>query len=254
MSIKITLNQDQINKVISSDPETYFQAFRDDNGTESVDERSTFPQNLKFYMKKNNKSVTDLVDFLSTEYPLVKSKASVQHYLSGVRTPKLSVVFAIAECLEVAPANLLPGVPGKYIDFVTNHVEMLDVPTYYEYEKEAESTETDNIDEQESIDTTSDTTPGDEVDEANIILEEIEPFLDDLADVLKDTTTEDTDDVSETEESDSELNEEVDIETEDEIELEEFKGSEEETEEPLVKPTSKELDEIDKLMASILGD
>jgi transcriptional regulator with XRE-family HTH domain len=177
----------------------------------------------------------------------VKSKASVQHYLSGVRTPKLSVVFAIAECLEVAPANLLPGVPGKYIDFVTNHVEMLDAPIYYEYEKEAESVETDDIDEQESIDTTSDTISGDEVDEANIILEEIEPFLDDLADVLKDTTTED-------EESDSELKEEVDIETEDEIELEEFKGSEEETEESLVKPTSKELDEIDKLMASILGD
>jgi len=39
-----------------------------------------------------------------------------------------------------------------------------------------------------------------------------------------------------------------------EIELEEFEIPEEETGEPLVKPTKKELDEIDKLIASILGD
>ena len=148
MSINIALSQDQINQILLDNDGNYFQVFCDDNGTETIDERSTFPEKLKFYMKKNNKSTSDLISFFTDNYPLVKSKASVQHYLTGVRTPKLSVVFAIAECLGIAPANLLPGVPGKYIEYTTNHVEMLSTPTYFEPDQDFLDTGVSGVDEE----------------------------------------------------------------------------------------------------------
>ena len=230
MSIKVTLSQDQINKIISSDPEIYFQAFRDDNGTETIDERSTFPEKLKFYMNKINKSVGDLVDFLSTEYPLIKSKASVHHYLSGVRTPKLSVVFAIAECLEIAPANLLPGVPGKYIDYVTNHVEMLDTPTYFE-----------NIPEE-----LTDLEEADTSDEASLTASDLEdPEVDEWSDFMFDEEDEDGI-VASTESNEGESSSTEEIMP---TEANDFVKQPSDD-----KVEQKELDEIDDLMAAILGD
>jgi len=127
--MNITLTSEQINTILKSDKDLKYQMFRDSDTTDSIDETSTFPERLSFIMKKKGTTVKDMLDYFTNNYPfLPKSRSSINHYLKGVRTPKLSMLFAMAEFLEVAPASLLPGVHAKYIEYKGDHVEMLKDP------------------------------------------------------------------------------------------------------------------------------
>ena len=127
MSIKITLTEEQITDVLDNDSSLKYQLFRDSAGPDSICEDSTFPDRLKFYMDKKGVTSKDVVNFFKTQYPfLAKSTSSIQHYINGVRTPKLSAVFALADFLNIAPALLLPAKPGKYIEYKGDHVEMIE--------------------------------------------------------------------------------------------------------------------------------
>ncbi|MAG50202.1 hypothetical protein CL621_01010 [archaeon] len=130
--MQLVLNEDQISQIIADDPEIKYSIFRDDNGSLSIDESSNFPERLRFYMKKTGASVSDLVNYFRLNYPtLLSSPSSIHHYFRGVRTPKLSVLMGISEYLDIAPALLLPGIPGEYIRKEDNHVELIlnDTPT-----------------------------------------------------------------------------------------------------------------------------
>lgn len=126
MSINITLTEEQITDVLDKDTGLKYQLFRDTTGPDSVCEDSTFPDRLKFYMDKRGVTAKDVVDFFKVQYPfLAKSTSSIQHYINGVRTPRLSAVFALADFLDIAPALLLPAKPGRYIEYKGDHVEMI---------------------------------------------------------------------------------------------------------------------------------
>tara|TARA_Y100000034_G_scaffold133967_1_gene201090 strand:+ start:7150 stop:7944 length:795 start_codon:yes stop_codon:yes gene_type:complete len=131
MNSTITLTDNQVNEVLDSNIDLKFQLFKDTLGAVVIDEKTPFSLRLKFYMRKMDLDAQGLIDKIKTKYSfMVKSKTSIQHYLRGVRTPKLSMVFAIAEALDVSPAQLLPAVPGQYIEYNTDHVEMLTNPIY----------------------------------------------------------------------------------------------------------------------------
>lgn len=126
MSIKITLTEEQVTDVLDNDSDLKYQLFRDATGPDLITEESTFPNRLKFYMDKQGVTAKDVVDFFKIKYPfLAKSTSSIQHYINGVRTPRLSAVFALADFLDIAPALLLPAKPGKYIEYKGDHVEMI---------------------------------------------------------------------------------------------------------------------------------
>ena len=127
MSINITLTEEQITGVLEKDTDLKYQLFRDATGPNTITEETTFPNRLKFYMEKNGKTSGDVVSFFKSSYPfLAKSTSTIQHYLNGVRTPGLSTVFALADFLDIAPALLLPAMPGKYIEYKGDHVEMIE--------------------------------------------------------------------------------------------------------------------------------
>ena len=127
MSINITLTEEQITDVLDKDTDLKYQIFRDSAGPDTISESSIFPERLKFYMDKKGSNSTDVVTFFKANYPfLAKSTSTIQHYLNGVRTPGLSTVFALADFLDIAPAQLLPAMPGKYIEYKGDHVEMIE--------------------------------------------------------------------------------------------------------------------------------
>jgi len=123
--MELKLTPEQISQMLEN-TDTEYIASRDSFGALTIDEASNFPQRLKFYMSKTNKSVSNIVDFFKSNYPsLLSSSSSVHHYLRGVRTPKLSVLLGIAECLNIAPASLLPGKAGNYMVKEDDHVELV---------------------------------------------------------------------------------------------------------------------------------
>tara|TARA_B100000131_G_scaffold280331_1_gene286136 strand:- start:8996 stop:9820 length:825 start_codon:yes stop_codon:yes gene_type:complete len=127
MSINITLTEEQITDVLDKDTDLKYQIFRDSAGPDTITEDSIFPERLKFYMDKKGSNSSDVVAFFKANYPfLAKSTSTIQHYLNGVRTPGLSTVFALADFLDIAPAQLLPAKPGKYIEYKGDHVEMIE--------------------------------------------------------------------------------------------------------------------------------
>jgi len=127
MSINITLTEEQITDVLNKDTDLKYQVFRDSTGPNTIDENSIFPERLRFYMEKKGSNSSDVVTFFKANYPfLAKSTSTIQHYLNGVRTPGLSTVFALADFLDIAPAQLLPAKPGKYIEYRGDHVEMVE--------------------------------------------------------------------------------------------------------------------------------
>tara|TARA_B100000131_G_scaffold321793_1_gene373774 strand:+ start:1508 stop:2371 length:864 start_codon:yes stop_codon:yes gene_type:complete len=126
MSTTIELTDEQLTSILEADTEVKYQLFKDSAGASSINENSTFPDRLKFYMDKKGVNASDVVAFFKSNYPfLAKSTSSIQHYVNGVRTPRLSAVFALADFLNIAPALLLPAKPGKYIEYVGDHVEMI---------------------------------------------------------------------------------------------------------------------------------
>jgi len=127
--MNITLSQEQIQEIIVNDDQAKYSIFRDTCGTLSVTETDNFPDKLRFYMKRSDKSAKDVATFFRNTYPtLLSSSSSIHHYIRGIRTPKLSVLMGLAECLNIAPALLLPGVAGSYIVKQANHVEMTRKP------------------------------------------------------------------------------------------------------------------------------
>ena len=123
--MKLNLTPDQVNEMLKN-TDTEYLASRDSFGSLEINETSNFPQRLKFYMSKNQKTVNNLVDFFRANYPsLLSSSSSIHHYLRGIRTPKLSVLLGIAECLNVAPSSLLPGKAGNYMVKEDDHVELV---------------------------------------------------------------------------------------------------------------------------------
>tara|TARA_B100001250_G_C19792226_1_gene787064 strand:+ start:1359 stop:2225 length:867 start_codon:yes stop_codon:yes gene_type:complete len=126
MSTTIKLTDEQLTSILEADTDVKYQLFNDSAGASSINENSTFPDRLKFYMEKKGVNASDVVAFFKTNYPfLAKSTSSIQHYVNGVRTPRLSAVFALADFLDIAPALLLPAKPGKYIEYRGDHVEMI---------------------------------------------------------------------------------------------------------------------------------
>tara|TARA_R100000152_G_C6759037_1_gene182946 strand:- start:482 stop:1261 length:780 start_codon:yes stop_codon:yes gene_type:complete len=125
--MELKLTPEQISQMLSETDSTYISS-RDSFGALTIDETSNFPQRLKFYMSKNNKSVKNIVEYFKVNYPsLLSSSSSVHHYLRGIRTPKLSVLLGIAECLNIAPSNLLPGKAGSYMVKEDDHVELISI-------------------------------------------------------------------------------------------------------------------------------
>lgn len=122
----LKLSQEQISQILNSNEDTKYLASRDTFGALTINEDSNFPERLKFYMSKTSTTVNTLVDYFRSNYPsLLSSSSSVHHYLRGIRTPKLSVLLGIAECLSIPPCNLLPGKPGSYMVKEDDHVELL---------------------------------------------------------------------------------------------------------------------------------
>ena len=123
--MQLKLTPEQISQMLEN-TDTEYNAFRDSFGALTINETSNFPERLKFYMSKKNKSVNNIVDFFKSNYPsLLSSSSSVHHYLRGIRTPKLSVLLGIAECLNIAPSKLLPGKSGSYMVKEDDHVELI---------------------------------------------------------------------------------------------------------------------------------
>ena len=124
--MELKLTQEQITQMLGTDDSLKYLASRDSFGALAIDETSNFPQRLKFYMSKNQITVNNLVNFFKANYPsLLSSSSSIHHYLRGIRTPKLSVLLGIAECLNIAPSSLLPGTAGNYMVKEDDHVELL---------------------------------------------------------------------------------------------------------------------------------
>jgi len=140
----LSLTEDQIKTIMESDPNMGLAFFRDSNGNETISEGDNFHTRLKFYLSKLGSTKGELLTYFRNAYPtLLSSESGLNHILNGIRTPKLSVVMAMAEFLEVAPAALLPGVPGKFIVKEDNHVELLSTPVLFSAEQE----ETEEVEE-----------------------------------------------------------------------------------------------------------
>ena len=123
--MKLNLTPEQVTEMLQN-TDTEYLSSRDSFGSLTIDETSNFPERLKFYMSKQQKNVNNLVNFFRANYPsLLSSSSSIHHYLRGIRTPKLSVLLGLAECLNIAPSNLLPGKAGNYMVKEADHVELV---------------------------------------------------------------------------------------------------------------------------------
>ena len=125
--LNLTLNEDQLTDLVSNNPDLALEYFRDSSSTSgaNVTENSSFPKRLRFYMEKCGVNRAAMLTFFRGNYPsLLSSESGLGHILTGIRTPKLSVVLGMAECLEIAPAKLLPGVAGTYMVKQDDHVEL----------------------------------------------------------------------------------------------------------------------------------
>lgn len=129
MSFNLSLTEDQIKTIMEADPAIGLTFFRDSNGSETISEGDNFHTRLKFYINKTGSTRGEMLAYFRNAYPtLLSSESGLNHIINGIRTPKLSVVMAMAEFLEIAPALLLPGVAGSFIVKEDNHVELLDNP------------------------------------------------------------------------------------------------------------------------------
>lgn len=185
MSTKITLTDDQVNEVLDHNKDLKYNLFKDTLGAVTIDEKASFPIRLKFYMNKMDLDSQGLIDKITANYSyMVKSKTSIHHYLRGIRIPKLSMVFAIAEALEISPAQLLPAVKGQYIQYTTDHVEMLNNPIYQNDEVKSETEEKVEIEQsfedEEFVSEFTEETESKEVDEVELV------FIDSVDDDEKD--------------------------------------------------------------------
>lgn len=193
MSFNLSLTENQIKEILASDSEIGLSFFRDSNGNDIISEGDNFHTRLKFYLGKTGTTRSELLDYFRTNYPtLLSSESGLNHIINGIRTPKLSVVMAMAECLEIAPASLLPGVPGYFITKESDHVELVDNPELFSDESDEDDMQTedlmtntiiqedeyealsedelDEIEDQDGCDIVSDNTP----DEVSEIIEDTE--------------------------------------------------------------------------------
>jgi len=129
MSFNLSLTEDQIKTIMEGDPNVGLSFFRDSNGSDVLSEGDNFHTRLKFYLSKTGSTRSEMLAYFRNAYPtLLSSESGLNHIINGIRTPKLSVVMGMAEFLEIAPAALLPGVPGSFIVKENDHVELLDNP------------------------------------------------------------------------------------------------------------------------------
>lgn len=142
--LNLILNEDQLTDLVSNNPDLALEYFRDSLSTSgtNVTENSSFPKRLRFYMEKCGVNRTMMLIFFRNNYPsLLSSESGLGHILTGIRTPKLSVVLGMAECLEIAPAKLLPGVAGTYMIKQDDHVELYMDPDTNQSDESTEESE-----------------------------------------------------------------------------------------------------------------
>ena len=157
--LNLTLNKDQLTDLVSNNPDLALEYFRDSSSTSgmNVTESSSFPKRLRFYMERCGVTRAAMLTFFRGNYPsLLSSESGLGHILTGIRTPKLSVVLGMAECLEIAPAKLLPGVAGTYMVKQDDHVELYMDPDPEESDESEESDKSEEVIELPEVTETED--------------------------------------------------------------------------------------------------